>query len=499
MANVLPADEMLAFGDSPETSIRILFVDLDGSLVASNTLVESLLNAVRRDPTIALKAPGWLLKGRRVFKAKVAEQASLEVAGLPYRNEVLTTLAELKAKGCRLVLATASHYRVAQQVANHLGIFDDVLATDETRNLKGRNKLAAIEQYCRDHGFQDFAYLGDTWADVPIWQQASQAMLVAPPVRLHRRMARRHRAITILHPRGAQWKLCLKALRPHQWMKNILVFLPLVLAHDFQWADRWKWICGLIAFAAFSACASSVYLATDLLDLQADRQPPRTRNRPFASGRLPLEFGLVASPLLAVIGVALSLFTADARFPIMLLTYLASSALYCLWLKRVALVDVFLLSALYILRVQAGGMASGVPVSEWLLIFSLFFFLSLAFAKRFVEVDRLELAADSADTGRGYRSVDSASLSSLGTTSGYIAVLVLALYILSPDVRLLYQRPKMLCILCPIVLYWMSRLWMLARRNELHDDPVVFALKDRISQLLGLAAAASILLAWLLR
>jgi 4-hydroxybenzoate polyprenyltransferase/phosphoserine phosphatase len=498
MANVLPANEALASDDSPDTDIRILFVDLDGSLVASNTLVESFLTAIRREPALALKAPGWLIKGRRYFKAKVADQSSLEVATLPYRNEVLTTLAELKAKGCRLVLATASHYRVAQQVADHLGIFDDVLATDENRNLKGRNKLAAIEQYCRDHGFQDFAYLGDTWADVPIWQQAAQALMVAPSARLHRRIARRHRSTKILHPRAAQWKLCLKALRPHQWMKNMLVFLPLVLAHDFRWADQWKWFCAFVAFAAFSACASSVYLVNDLLDLQADRLHPRKRNRPFASGRLPLEFGLVASPLLALFGIALSLFTADARFPIMLLLYIVSSALYCLWLKRVALVDVFLLSGLYILRVQAGGMASAVPVSEWLLVFSLFFFLSLAFAKRFVEVDRLELSADSGDTGRGYRAVDSASLSSLGTTSGYIAVLVLALYILSPDVRLLYHRPKVLCILCPIVLYWMSRLWMLARRNELHDDPVVFALKDRISQLLGLAAAATILLAWLL-
>src|SRR5262249_53883048 len=188
-----------------------------------------------------------------------------------------------------------------------------------------------------------------------------------------------------------------------------------------------------------------------------------------------VEFGLVASPLLVAFGLGLSALTADARFSAMLLFYLVCSGLYCLWLKRMALVDVFLLSGLYMLRVQAGGWASAVPVSEWLLIFSLFFFLSLAFAKRFVELDRHELAADTHDTGRGYRKIDVTSLSSMGMASGYIAVLVLALYINGADTaKALYGRPKVLTLLCPILLFWMSRLWMLARRNELHDDPVVF-------------------------
>lgn len=499
MSNVLPPDGALAETNTAAAGVEVLFVDLDGSLVASNTLVESFLRALRHDPAIVFKSPGWLLRGRLAFKSRLAEYPLPDMAGMPFRDDVLVLLRELKQEGCRLVLATASHRAVAEQVAQHIGLFDDVLATDENHNLKGRKKLAAIEEYCRQHGFENFAYLGDSWADVPIWEQAAKALVVAPSGRLSRRVARLDRPTETLAPRRGRWKAYLKALRPHQWMKNVLVFLPLVLAHDFEYADRWKWIYAMVAFISFSVCASSVYLVNDLLDLEADRRHPRKRNRPFASGRIPLEMGLIAPPLMVLFGLGLSFFTADLRFPIMLLFYLLCSGLYCIWLKRVALVDVFLLSGLYMLRVQAGGTASGVPVSEWLLIFSLFFFLSLAFAKRFVEVDKLELSAEKHDTGRGYRSIDVASLSSMGAASGYIAVLVLALYINSQDVKPLYGRPKVLCLLCPILLFWMSRLWLLARRNQLHDDPVVFALKDRVSQLLGILSAFTIVLAWRLK
>jgi 4-hydroxybenzoate polyprenyltransferase len=503
MSKLLP-DQSLAHPEAVTAEIGVLFVDLDGSLVASNMLVESFVRAVRHDPMVLLKSPLWLTKGRIAFKSRVGEYPLPDVTAVPLREEVVAALKELKHDGCHLVLATASHKRVAEAIAAETGLFDDVLATDETRNLKGRNKLAAIEQYCREHGFEEFAYLGDSWADVPIWERAAKALVVAPSRGLRNRVSKTGRPIKTVVERRRNWKAYLKALRPHQWMKNILVFLPLVLAHDLT--DVRRWVYALIAFVAFSACASAVYLVNDLMDLEADRRHPTKRKRPFASGRVPIEFGLVAPPVLVAIGLGLSMLTADVRFSVMLLFYLVCSGLYCLWLKRMALVDVFLLSGLYMLRVQAGGTASAVPVSAWLLIFSLFFFLSLAFAKRFVELDRHELAADTHDTGRGYRKVDVASLASMGLASGYIAVLVLALYIndqigLSHGVdasRALYGRPKILCMLCPILLFWMSRLWMLARRNELHDDPVVFALKDRMSQLLGVLSAATVLLAWLL-
>ncbi|HEY2882070.1 MAG TPA: UbiA family prenyltransferase [Pirellulales bacterium] len=482
--------------------IGVLFVDLDGSLIGSNMLVETYLRAIRHDPLVLVKTPLWLLEGRTAFKCHVAEYPLQDVSGLPYRPEVMTTLQALKREGFRLVLATASHRTIADQVAKQVGLFDDVLATDEHCNLKGRNKLKAIQEYCRQHGFNDFAYLGDAWADMPIWEQAAKIYVVSPSGRMSRRLVEMNRPVETLVPRRGQWKAYLKALRPHQWMKNVLVFLPAFLAHNFTF---WPMAYALVAFISFSACASAVYLLNDLLDLDADRRHPTKCRRPFASGRVPLEMGLVAAPLLVLFGLGLSWFTTSTRFPLMLLFYLISSGLYCFWLKRVALVDVFLLSGLYMLRVQAGGTASGVEVSEWLLIFSLFFFLSLAFAKRFVELDRLELSADSHDTGRGYRMIDVASLSAMGSAAGYIAVVVLALYInslklgqLDGHAKALYAHPKVLCALCPILLFWMSRLWMLARRNELHDDPVVFALKDRASQLLGLLSVVTVVLAGML-
>ena len=504
MSELLPAQQSLSRPEAVTAEIGILFVDLDGSLIASNMLVESFLKAIRHDPKVLFKAPLWLAEGRIAFKSHVSEYPLPDVTAVPFHEEVVTVLKELKHDGCRLVLATASHRRVAEAIAAETGLFDDVLATDETRNLKGRNKLDAIQQYCREHGFDKFAYLGDSWADVPIWERAAKALVVAPSRRLRNRLSKTGRPLETLVERRRNWKAYFKALRPHQWMKNILVFLPLVLAHDL--ADAWKWLYALIAFVAFSVCASAVYLVNDLVDLEADRRHPTKRKRPFASGRIPVEFGLVAPPILVVIGLGLSALTADARFSVMLLFYLVCSALYCLWLKRIALIDVFLLSGLYMMRVQAGGWATAVLVSPWLLIFSLFFFLSLAFAKRFVELDRHELSADMHDTGRGYRKIDVTSLASMGLASGYIAVLVLALYINdqiglshSADAsRALYGRPKILCMLCPILLFWVSRLWMLARRNELHDDPVVFALKDHMSQLLGALSAATVLLAWLL-
>jgi len=505
MSKVLPAADALTRPQAVTAEIGVLFVDLDGSLIASNMLVESFLRAVRHDPKVLFKAPLWLAQGRIAFKSHVAEYPLPDVAAVPFREEVVSALKELKQDGCRLVLATASHRRVAEAIAAETGLFDDVLATDETRNLKGRSKLAAIEEYCREHGFGEFAYLGDSWADVPIWERAAKALVVTPSQGLRSRLSKTGRPVEVIVERRRKWKSYFKALRPHQWMKNILVFLPLVLAHDFSSAA--KWVYAVVAFVAFSACASAVYLVNDLVDLEADRRHPTKRKRPFASGRIPVEFGLVAPPLLVIFGLGISAFTADFKFPVMLVFYLVCSGMYCLWLKRLALVDVFLLSGLYMLRVQAGGTASAVPVSAWLLIFSLFFFLSLAFAKRFVELDRHELAADTHDTGRGYRKIDITSLASMGLASGYIAVLVLALYINdqigisrgAEAARALYGRPKILCMLCPILLFWMSRLWMLARRNELHDDPVVFALKDHMSQLLGALSAATVLLAWLLR
>jgi 4-hydroxybenzoate polyprenyltransferase/phosphoserine phosphatase len=473
----------------------VLFVDLDGSLVTSDLSMESFFRAVKVEPAVLLKAPLWLLRGKAVAKSRVLEVAPAQTSGWSYRAEVIDLLRRLKSEGCHLVLATATNRAIAQPIADDLKLFDDVLASDERHNLKGRNKLRAIEEYCREHDFDRFAYLGDAPADMHIWRKAAAIYAVAP----NGLLARRVRALGIpteIVGTKTGWKDLLKALRPHQWSKNVLIFLPMVLAHLIE---PLRVLYCAIAFVAFSACASAVYLVNDLLDLDADRRHPTKSRRPIAAGRVRLPEAAWTAVFLVVFGFMLSFFTANIRFSALLLVYMAASFAYGFWLKRKAVIDVFLLSGLYIIRVQAGGDAAGVPVTEWLLEFSLFFFLSLAFAKRFVELDQLELAADTHDTGRGYRLIDIPTIATLGAASGYIATLVFALYLMSPQVHVLYSRPKVLWLLCPIILFWITRLWLLARRRELHDDPVVFAIKDRMSQALGLLAGAILLVGSLLR
>ena len=475
---------------------RVLFVDLDGSLLATDVTMESFFRAVKLRPAVILQAPVWFLKGGRpLVKRRLLETAPLTQTTWPYCQDVVDLLRKHKAEGCHLVLATASDRAIAQRVAEDLGLFDAVLATDGPINLKGPNKLLAMEAYCQEHGFETFAYVGDAPADLPIWKKCAVAFAVAPGTLLKRRIDALGVPTEIVAANPARWKDFLRELRPHQWSKNLLLFLPTFLAHDLS---AMRLFHALMGFFSFCAGASAVYLANDLLDLETDRRHPTKKNRPIAAGKLRLSTVVMAVPLLTALAFVLSLGTARWRFCAMLLLYLGTSGLYSFWLKRKAVIDVFLLSGLYILRVQAGGDAAGVPVSEWMLEFSLFFFLSLAFAKRFIELDRLELASDTHHSGRGYQSVDVPTIFTMGPASGYIATLVFALYLNSPQVSLLYTRPKILWLLCPILLFWITRLWLLARRKELHDDPVVFALKDRMSLFLGVLSVAVVLLAWLL-
>jgi 4-hydroxybenzoate polyprenyltransferase/phosphoglycolate phosphatase-like HAD superfamily hydrolase len=475
---------------------RVLFVDLDGSLLATDVTMESLFRAVKIRPAVLLQALVWVLRGGRpLMKRRLLEIAPITETHWPYCQEVVALLRKHRQEGCHLVLATASDRAIAQRVADDLGLFDAVLATDGKLNLKGPNKLLAMEAYCREHGFETFAYLGDSPADLPIWRRSAMAFAVAPGTLLQRRIDSLGVPTQVVAANPSRWRDLLRALRPHQWSKNLLIFLPTFLAHDLSPVR----LChALMGFLSFSACASAVYLTNDLLDLETDRRHPTKRARPIPAGKLRLSTVALTVPILTALAFVLAMGTARWRFCAILLMYLGASGLYSFWLKRKAVIDVFLLSGLYILRVQAGGDAAGVPVSEWMLEFSLFFFLSLAFAKRFIELDRLELAADTHHTGRGYQSVDVPTIFTLGPASGYIATLVFALYLNSPQVALLYTRPKILWLLCPILLFWITRLWLLARRKELHDDPVVFALKDRMSLLLGALSAAVVLLAWLL-
>jgi 4-hydroxybenzoate polyprenyltransferase len=279
----------------------------------------------------------------------------------------------------------------------------------------------------------------------------------------------------------------LRALRPVHWVKNLLVAVPLVLAH--QLSNREKLFDVLLAVVAFSLCASAVYVLNDLIDREADRHHPRKRNRPFASGQLSVRAGMIMIGVLLVGAAAMAALTVRPRFIWMLGLYLVLTTAYSLHLKTRLLVDVVLLAGLYTLRIIAGAAAADVVLTPWLLAFSMFLFLSLAFAKRYSELMQVEAGEQERMRGRGYVVDDLRIIETVGPTCGYLAVMVIALYIDSEMVKKLYPEPRALWLLCPVFLYWITRLWFLARRRRLVDDPLVFALTDRVSWGCGILAA----------
>lgn len=460
----------------PDSDVaRPLCVDLDGTLIAGDLLWESFFRLLRQRPLDMPRLPLWLCSGRAALKHRIAERVRVDPAGLAFRPEVLAFLEREKARGRRILLVTASNETLARAVADHVGLFDEVIASDARTNLKGAVKRDAL--LAKFPG--GFDYIGDSPADLAVWPAAGKAYVVAP----HPRLAARAQALCTTCPPehiGAHARLHLrdfKAVRPHQWVKNILLFLPMLLAHDL-W-NRHKWVAAIAAFCAFSLTASSVYVLNDLLDIEADRQHPTKRARAFAAGRLPLAYG---PPILLVLlgGAALLCLALPLSFAMLLVFYLLLSTEYSFYLKSRMLVDVMVLAGLYTLRIVAGGAAVGVPVSPWLLAFSMFLFVSLAFVKRYVELRMVEMRGQEHAKGRGYDIHDLRIIESVGPASGYMAVLVMALYV-QDAASAMYPSPIFLWLICPLLMYWITRIWFQARRGKVPDDPILFAVKDRIS------------------
>jgi len=468
-----------------------LFVDLDGTLLATDLTQEAILLAVKEDPLVLFRLPGWLRQGLAPFKAKLAERVTPAASDLPAHDEVLVELARQKALGRPLILATASDRRWAEALAARWPLFDQILASDGVTNLKSANKLAAIEALCRERGWSGFEYWGDSRADLAIWQGSlSRAILaVNPPPRVRAALRANPRPQRVIKTGPNRLWAVWKALRPQQWIKNLLLFVPLLLAH--QWGEGQKILWGIAAFVAFSLCASAVYVFNDLVDAPADRRHPIKCARPFAAGALPLLWGPVLAVGLLTLGCAIALFFLPwsggtaLKFTAVLLVYLVLNLCYTLWLKRHMVIDVMVLAGMYCLRVYIGGIATQVDVSEWLMAFAIFFFTSLAFAKRYAELARHADEDATAPAGRGYGVDDLGIIESVGPTSGYMAVLVLALYVNSPSMKVLYKNPLAMWLICPLMLYWLTRLWFVAKRRALDEDPLVFAIHDRISLLIG--------------
>jgi 4-hydroxybenzoate polyprenyltransferase/phosphoserine phosphatase len=462
-----------------DTPRRVVCVDLDGTLIAGDLLWESFLDLVKRSPLRALLALAALVKGKAHFKRTVAAQCAVDPATLPFREDVLAELHVLRSQNTDIILVTAADELHARAVAEHLGIFADVLASDGHRNLSGARKAAVL---CDRYGEGCFDYFGNDWADVPVWRVAARAGAVCASPRLMRHVAANRQLSQIGEARPRTVTALVRAMRPHQWVKNVLVFVPLVASHKFIRPELW--MPTTLTFVAFCLCASAIYLMNDILDVQADRQHPRKRTRPFAAGHLTIPFGIAASMGLLLAGVTLAALI-SAQVAVIALGYIAATTAYSVYLKRKPVTDVFTLTGLYVLRVFAGGAASGIPPSSWLLGFALFFFLSLAWLKRYAEV----VTTEGWLAGRGYRHEDASWMQGIGTSAGYMAIVVLALYLTAPDVAVLYTRPQVLWLLCPLLLFWLTRMWLRAGRGLVHDDPVVETLKDRHGYILMVAAA----------
>ncbi len=463
--------------------MTVLAVDLDGTLLQSDMLYESFWSALGRDWRSPFAAMLALTRGKAVLKRHLAERAVLDPATLPYDPAVLGYVERWRASGGRTALVTATDQGIADRIALHLGVFDEVHGSDGERNLKAEAKAAFLEQR---FGHGGFAYIGDARADIPVWARAARAITVNAPSGLRREAERVAPVAEHLDTAQGTARAYLRALRPHQWLKNVLVFLPMLAAHRLDGATV---LASLLAFAAFSCIASSVYVLNDLLDLAADRAHPRKRSRPFASGQIPLAHGTWMALGLILLGGGLSALLGPT-FLLIMLGYLALTTAYSLTLKRRVVIDICVLAGLYTARIVAGGAATGIELSVWLLAFSIFFFLSLAAVKRQAELIDSAARGKLTASGRGYHVDDLPIIAMVAIAAGFVSVLVLMLYVNSPAVADLYDRPEALWGVSAILLYWITRIAMIAHRGFMDDDPVVFSARDRNSRICLLAILA---------
>lgn len=457
-------------------------VDLDGTLVKSDTLQDSIFILARTNPASLLHLPGWLVRGKAACKREVTRRVHLDAATLPFNQSLVIFLRQQAAAGRPLFLTTGADHQLAQGVADYLGLFAGVFASDGSTNLTGFNKLQTLEQRFGSGGF---TYIGNSLADIPLLSASAQPMLANPVPGLRKALQRKHvRVERVFLDRAPFSQSLWRALRVHQWAKNSLIFLPLLLAHALGVTT---FLQSLVAFICFSLVASSTYIFNDLLDLDADRVHASKRRRPFAAGNLSAAFGTALALVLFVSGIAISL-TMAHQFVGWLLTYCAVTTAYSLYFKRQVIVDVIILSALYTLRILAGAAAAQVPISDWLAGFSIFFFFSLALVKRFSELDNLRSRAAVPSNARGYLVHDLEQLRAFGTASAFASVVVFTLYINNLEVRQLYHHPQRLWLLTPLLIWWLSRVWLRAARGQMHEDPVVFALTDPASLVAGVVA-----------
>ena len=456
-----------------------LIVDLDGSLLNTDTLHEMLIKFLKHFPLKALLLIVWFLKGKTVLKKKLSQHVELDVVHLPYNMELLKWLAEEKKEGRPLILATGAHESIAESISKHLNIFDNVYSSNIDINCTNHNKRDLL---VKAYGEKGYDYVGNSNHDLPAFKSARKAILANANSRMKKKAYKIGNVEKDFPKSSSAFSALLKAIRPHQALKNVLLLIPLLTAH--QMTDIDALIHLGLGFISFSFCAFSIYIINDLLDIENDRQHPRKKERVIPSGQLSIPISAMASFCLLLLGLGTA-WIVNASFFAIMIVYLLLTTLYSFWLKQYVLVDCLILAGLYTIRVIAGAMATGIELSFWLLLFSVFIFISLAFMKRYTELKAQNNEGRNALKGRGYILDDIKLLQNFGITSGYLSILILALYINSEQVVVLYSNPEVLWCSIPLMLFWISRVWLKAHRDEMHDDPVVFALTDKASLFIG--------------
>lgn len=478
-------------GVSPLTTAAVvpLVVDLDGTLIRTDVLLESIFGLLGRKPYLIFIMLGVLFsKGKAGLKAYLAARSDIDIPHLPYNDEVISIIRQARVDGRSVYLASASHEKYVSAISDHLGLFDGWFATDEKTNLSGSKKRQILVSRFGEGGFD---YIGNEAVDLKVWAHAHKAIAVDAPSGVRSRLKKLAPESVFVQTSAPTIKTWIKLLRVHQWAKNGLIFVPLLTSQNFGFGSLFL---SVSAFFAFSIMASSIYIINDAVDLDADRQHPSKKFRPLASGTLPIGSAVMAAPVMMTIALAVAWLINPIFFAV-LTGYLCLTTAYTFSLKRKLLVDVVALAGLYTIRVIGGAAAISETVSEWLLAFSVFVFACLALIKRYTELAGRFDAQLPDPTNRNYRKTDLPIIATLAAASGFNAVTVFALYISDDTVRSLYPNPQFLWLICPMLLYWLSRALMLAHRRNMHDDPIVFALKDRNSRLTMLAAGTVMLVA----
>lgn len=471
-----------------EPTMRPLVVDLDGTLIRSDLLIETAVGTLVERPSQALGAAGALLRGKAALKAFFAEHGAFEPALLPYDPVVISYIKDAKAAGRPVYLASAANQRLVKNVAEHLGIFDGWFASDEQVNLAG---CAKADVLARTFGERQFDYVADARADLPVWGKAAAAITVREQAGVLGRLRRSGIPTERLPSAPGGWRAWVKLLRAHQYAKNVLVFVPLLTSHLF---NPGAILASLLAFVAFCLVASGIYIVNDAIDLGDDRRHRSKRHRPLASGTVPIKYALLVPPVLLLAGgmVAASI---SWQFMGVLLAYVVLTTAYSVYLKRKLMLDVITLATLYSLRVVAGAVAVAAPLSEWLIAFCVMVFTSLALMKRYVEISARKDAGVASTSKRNYRDSDLDIVATLAAVAAFNAVTVFALYVATDNVQRLYAHGWVLWLFLPLLVYWLSRALVLAARREMNDDPIVFALRDPISILTALCGILIVLAA----